>query len=1151
MKHFTSLLLLGLLCWTSAQAATITHAYDGSKTAAENGTALQAAINAASSGDELKVQAGTYVGNFTMKDGVDVSGGWNSTFDAQTDYATVLDANASGRVVNQAAAFKTLTVWSNLTIQNGKLTSKQTDQLGAGVALNKKGQVKHCLIQNNTFNYQDNCLGGGVGNDAVDANTDVCVDDCWIKNNCGTHGGGVRIRGTIQNSIIENNNTKDVKAGPCGGVHLQGGRMVNCIVRGNTSGGDTGGVRALNTSLIENCTIENNISLGKTGGVSLEGTSTLSNTIIQNNTSTTECGGVRSAAKSNIYNNLIYNNTAGTEKGGLAIESALPNVIGNTIACNNQLTGTGSKAGVFITNTLSANGTFFVNNVVWGNMSNGKVESQGVYYISRYDKTAGQRSYNAISGQKGDDSAETSIQLTADDPGFTDAANGDFSLLSTSVLLDRGNSAKATVSKDLAGNDRIVNSSVDIGAYEYPVVASDVQVRVGEDLQTKINNTAKGYTVYVQAGTFYGNFTMKDGVNVSGGWNEDFTSQTDYATILDAQENGRVVNQPSDFTTLTIWSNLTIQHGKLASKQSDELGSGVALMKKGQVKHCLIQNNTFDYDGNCLGGGVGNKSVTANTDILIDDCLIRNNCGTHGGGVRIQGTIQNSIIENNNTKDVKAGPAGGAHLQGGRMVNCIVRGNTSGGDCGGVRLYNKCQLINTLVVGNTATGKVGGVGIESANSDVIGCTIVGNDQLTSNAGDNSKCGISCGATSDNGTKLANNIVWGNKHNGVAQTAQIYYISHYNAANRINNAIAHQNTTNGVKLSMDNDADDTYTDSDSNEQTGRAPHFADPANGDYRLTWQSPMFNKGNNDLTTVTEDLDGDTRTKGGVVDCGCYEFDAVTVSISNTHAVLTVRGSVCEGSSVAVPKGYNGTANVVAEDGYIIVSATLNGSPIVTDGEGNFSVPALNADASIAITAKELTYYNRSVTEGRMGTICLPYAVPSGAIAGAQVYKVISFATEEKAGLLLEEVNTMAAGKPYFFMPNADEVTFAYIAEGDAAEVGNENGLYGTIEGKAVSGEGYYVLQNNLLCPTYNAATSEAIEVTLAANRAYLKFDEVPAASGAAPAPGRRVLGIQQAQNTPTAIGSLQYETGVQKVLRDGQLLIIRDGKTYNMLGL
>ena len=56
MKHFTSLLLLGLLCCTNIHAATQTHSYDGSKTAAENGTALQAAIDAASAGTERKVQ---------------------------------------------------------------------------------------------------------------------------------------------------------------------------------------------------------------------------------------------------------------------------------------------------------------------------------------------------------------------------------------------------------------------------------------------------------------------------------------------------------------------------------------------------------------------------------------------------------------------------------------------------------------------------------------------------------------------------------------------------------------------------------------------------------------------------------------------------------------------------------------------------------------------------------------------------------------------------------------------------------------------------------------------------------------------------------------------------------------------------------------
>lgn len=481
--------------------------------------------------------------------------------------------------------------------------------------------------------------------------------------------------------------------------------------------------------------------------------------------------------------------------------------------------------------------------------------------------------------------------------------------------------------------------------------------KTGTELQAAIDAAEAGTTVYVQAGTYYGNFTMKEGVNVSGGWNEDFTVQTDYASILDAQENGRVLEQPANFTTLTVWSNFTIQNGKLTAARNtpaSNLGSGVALGKKGQVKHCLIQNNTFNYNANCMGGGVGNDAVDAATDICAEDCWIRNNSGTHGGGARVRGTLLNCVIENNNTNNsVKKGPAGGVHLQSGRMVGCIVRGNLSGGDTGGVRAFGKSQIINCLIVGNTATGKVGGIGIESANSDVIGCTIVDNDQLVNDASHNSKCGISCGATSDNGTKLANNIVWGNKHNGVVQTAQIYYISHYAAANRVYNAVAHQNTTNGIKLSMDNDADDTYIDNDSNEQTGLAPHFADPANGDYHLTWLSPVLNKGNDELTTVAADLDSNDR-KVLKVDMGAYELPYYTLTIADfEHATLTVGETPMVAGTYELPQGYSTAATIVAEEGWTIKKVTI-GDAILEPQEGVYTLPALLSDATLAIEVEQ-----------------------------------------------------------------------------------------------------------------------------------------------------------------------------------------------------
>ena len=94
MKHSIIPLFVGLLCWTGAQAAIIQVSV---------GDDLQAKINSATSGDEVRVHAGTFTGNFSFKDGVNVSGGWNEDFTSQTDYATVLDANNSGRPVTSAS----------------------------------------------------------------------------------------------------------------------------------------------------------------------------------------------------------------------------------------------------------------------------------------------------------------------------------------------------------------------------------------------------------------------------------------------------------------------------------------------------------------------------------------------------------------------------------------------------------------------------------------------------------------------------------------------------------------------------------------------------------------------------------------------------------------------------------------------------------------------------------------------------------------------------------------------------------------------------------------------------------------------------------------------------------------------------------------
>ena len=59
------------------------------------------------------------------------------------------------------------------------------------------------------------------------------------------------------------------------------------------------------------------------------------------------------------------------------------------------------------------------------------------------------------------------VNVYKGDPGFVDAANGDYRLAAGSPCIDAGDNSYVTGDKDLAGNARIANGTVDIGCYEY------------------------------------------------------------------------------------------------------------------------------------------------------------------------------------------------------------------------------------------------------------------------------------------------------------------------------------------------------------------------------------------------------------------------------------------------------------------------------------------------------------------------------------------------------------------------------------------------------------------------------------------------------------------------------------------------------------
>ena len=432
------------------------------------------------------------------------------------------------------------------------------------------------------------------------------------------------------------------------------------------------------------------------------------------------------------------------------------------------------------------------------------------------------------------------------------------------------------------------------------------KVLVGENLQAVVDQALSGDTVLVQAGTYEGNFTMKDGVFVSGGWNADFTAQTEHASILDAKANGRVLNQPANFETLTIWENFTIQNGKLTEIAADKLGSGVALMKKGRVINCLIQNNTFDYSGDCMGGGLGQETGDKNDTCAIN-CVVRNNKATHGGGVRIRGVILNSTMEYNESSN----NGGGLYLQAGSAYNCIVTNNVSLAGGGGVDMYGSGSLVNCLIANNTA-GNVGGLSMRSNNretadngSDIINCTVVNNTQKNTN--NPQFCGVRLDVRNNPSRAFINNVVCGNTINGEAQAQELGgYPQGYGKF--LNNAVA--GTTANVtyiQLSAEND-----------------PQF----NEDYSFATTSPLYNAGTNDALTYfvgDKDVYGNARKQGANIEIGAVEIAEPTQTVITETFDLTTEDT----------RNMMGTYNVYAGD-YILRIYGYTGAGTYQDDPAN-----------------------------------------------------------------------------------------------------------------------------------------------------------------------------------------------------------------------
>lgn len=153
------------------------------------------------------------------------------------------------------------------------------------------------------------------------------------------------------------------------------------------------------------------------------------------------------------------------------------------------------------------------------------------------------------------------------------------------------------------------------------------------------------------------------------------------------------------------------------------------------------------------------------------------------------------------------------------------------------------------------------------------------------------------------------------------------------------------------------------------------------------------------------------------------------------------------------------------------------------------------DANSSTSCFMPVVDGYGREVTEGRFGTICLPYRVEAGNFKGATFHRIFGKRVNNENMptelVLSEPVEELEAGEPYVFLPTSNQIILAYANE-STGQAGENNGLVGTFDGINSDGSNTNALQGMYLFSN-NQLKKSGIGGKLGQNRAYVDMDKVP----------------------------------------------------------
>lgn len=586
-----------------------------------------------------------------------------------------------------------------------------------------------------------------------------------------------------------------------------------------------------------------------------------------------------------MVNNCIFENNTAQE--GSAIDARNASLTMNNCVVNNNTNITETAA------VVNGNGANLKMNFVTIVNNNGKAYSDNASLISSFstaNTSANTHTIEISTAQFSNPTKTSGASL-----GFDTYLGGysSFQPTNQNPIVNVGKTIGG-ITTDITLSARSRGGAPDLGAYEaqLPVDGTVIYVRSenGDDNNDGLSwssakktitaalNTASTATeaIWVAAGTYNERVTMKDGVNVLGGFaktgnpdnkldgvNRDISNaNSNFMTVIDGQSGGRVLTQPANFNKLTTWEGLVIQNGFTKGDNADSNGAGVKLMSNGKLKNSLVQNNThintyssWGSDTKSIGGG----GISMSAGSIVDGCIIKANKAnkenndryTCGAGIHMNGgTLINSIVVDN----VATSVGSGLLAWGSNILGAAVFINSAG------TFYN-CTFAYNYGNTNGKSAVVGGVWDDSKNSKFYNCIFWGN--AGNGTGGENTIQVGGPGYSDGGTEAAANKNLINCYASIAESSQ---------------------TTSELWNNPDATFQMNIGSNDYNQMISKAK-ANQPFDDNYKLlnnTTGLHCINKGNNiyvEDNDIYVDAAGATRIQYCTVDKGAYESaDAIQI---------------------------------------------------------------------------------------------------------------------------------------------------------------------------------------------------------------------------------------------------------------------------------